>query len=124
MKVLHRETEVLRVERTTLQTPDGRIIRVLEYIDSNKNVVDSIVRDKSGYEIDDLALTDEVYDFLDAQIPQEDADGGGLRHCGDDYYSDEPEYDGAGFTYEDRVVDGQYRNLSAENAENPNLDTV
>jgi hypothetical protein len=95
MEILHTETEVLTVERTTLQMPDGSIVRVLEYTDSNGKVVDSIVRDKDGYEIDDMHLIDEVYDFLDAQIPVED---------------DGPEYDGAGFTYDDRVVDGQYKN--------------
>ena len=43
----------------------------------------------------------------------EDEDGGGMRHCGDDYYSDEspvetedegPEFDSAGFSEEDRVI--------------------
>ena len=95
MEILYRETEVLTVERITLQTPDGTIVRVLEYTDSNGKVIDSIVRTKHGYELDDLALTDEIYDFLDAQIPQED---------------EGPEYDSAGFTYEDRVVNGQYKN--------------
>ena len=67
MEILHRETEVLTVERITLQMPDGLIVRVLEYTDSNGKVVDSIVRDKDGYELDDLALTDEIYEFLDSQ---------------------------------------------------------
>ena len=67
MEILHRETEVLTVERITLQMPDGLIVRVLEYTDSNGKVVDSIVRDKDGYELDDLALTDEIYEFLDTQ---------------------------------------------------------
>lgn len=71
IEILHTETEVLTVERTTLQMPDGSIIRVLEYTDSNGKVVDSIVRDKHGYEIDDLALIDEVYEFLDSRINTE-----------------------------------------------------
>ena len=73
MEILHTETEVLTVERITLQMPDGQIIRVLEYTDSNGKVVDSIVRDKHGYEIEDLALIDEVYEFLDARFSQEEA---------------------------------------------------
>lgn len=73
MEILHTETEVLTVERTTLQMPDGLIIRVLEYTDSNGKVVDSIVRDKHGYELEDLALIDEVYEFLDARFSQEEA---------------------------------------------------
>ena len=67
MTILHTETEVLTVQRTTLQLPDGYVVRVLEYTDNNGKVVDSIVRDKDGYELEDLALIDEVYDFLDAQ---------------------------------------------------------
>ena len=112
MDILHRETEVLTVERITLQMPDGLIVRVLEYTDSNGKVVDSIVRDKHGYELDDLNLTDQIWEFLDAHYAQE---------------NEGPEYDSAGFTYEDRVVDGQYRttnNLPAENAENTNLENV
>jgi hypothetical protein len=67
IEILHTEKEVLTVHRTTLQMPDGMIVRVLEYTDSNGKVVDSIVRDKHGYEIDDLALTDEVWAFIDDQ---------------------------------------------------------
>ncbi len=73
MEILHTETEVLTVERITLQMPDGQIIRVLEYTDSNGKVVDSIVRTKHGYEVEDLALIDEVYEFLDARFSQEEA---------------------------------------------------
>ena len=101
--ILHTEKEVLTVHRTTLQMPDGMIVRVLEYTDSNGKVVDSIVRDKHGYEIDDLALTDEVYDFMDSVVNAEDPG---------------PEYDGAGFTEEDRVVDGQYKNDYFERRKN------
>jgi hypothetical protein len=73
IEILHTETEVLTVERTTLQMPDGQIIRVLEYTDSNGKVVDSIVRTKHGYEVEDLALVDEIYEFLDARFSQEEA---------------------------------------------------
>jgi len=109
MKVLHRETEVLRVERTVVETPNDGIIHVHEYYNQDGKVIDSIMRTKHGYEIDDLDLTDRIWDFLDTLDSLED---------------DGPEYDGAGFTYEDRVVDGQYRNLSAENAENTNLENI
>ena len=71
IEILHTETEVLTVERTTLQMPDGQIIRVLEYTDSNGKVVDSIVRTKHGYEVEDLALVDEIYEFLDSRINTE-----------------------------------------------------
>ena len=103
IEILHTETEVLTVQRTTLQMPDGLIVRVLEYTDSNGKVVDSIVRDKHGYEIEDLALIDEIYDFMDNVVNAEDPG---------------PEYDSAGFTDEDRVVDGQYKNDYFERRKN------
>ena len=71
MEILHTETEVLTVERTTLQLADGYIIRVLTYTDNNGKIVDSIVRDKDGYELEDLALIDEVYEYLDSRINTE-----------------------------------------------------
>jgi len=75
-------------------------------------VIDSIMRTKHGYELDDLELTDQIWEFLDAHYAQED---------------DGPEHDSAGFTHSDRVVDGQYmttNNFPAENAENTNLENV
>ena len=70
------------------------------------------MRTKHGYEIDDLDLTDRIWEFLDTLDSPED---------------EGPEYDSAGFTDADRVVNGQYRttnNLPAENAENTNLENV
>jgi len=37
----------------------------------------------------------------------------------DDDWDNEPEYDGAGFTYEDRVVNGEYMNTQDNNDEIP-----
>ena len=112
MKVLHRETEVLRVERTVLETPNDGIIHVHEYYNQDGKIIDSIMRTKHGYEIDDLDLTDRIWEFLDTLDSPED---------------EGPEYDSAGFTDADRVVNGQYRttnNLPASNAENTNLENV
>lgn len=72
MTILHTETEVLTVQRTTVQLADGSIVRVFEYTDNNGKVVDSIVRSKHGYEIDDLALIDKIYDFMDNAVNAED----------------------------------------------------
>ena len=45
----------------------------------------------------------------------EDDISGGMRNCGDDYYEDlGPEYDSAGFTDDDRIVNGSYMVLDAD----------
>ena len=112
MKVLHTETEVLTVTRYVLETPNDGIIHVREFYNQDGKVIDSIMRTKHGYEIDDLDLTDRIWEFLDTLDSPED---------------EGPEYDSAGFTDADRVVNGQYRttnNFPAENAENTNLENV
>jgi hypothetical protein len=112
MDILHTETEVLTVKRTVLKTASDDVIHVLEYMNEDGKVIDSIMRTKHGYELDDLELTDQIWEFLDAHYAQED---------------NGPEYDSAGFTHADRVVDGQYmttNNFPAENAENTNLENV
>ena len=40
----------------------------------------------------------------ESPVETEDEVGGGMRHCGDDYYDEGPEFDSAGFSEVDRVV--------------------
>jgi len=66
MDILYTETEVLTVQRTVLKTASDDVIHVLEYINKDGKVIDSIMRTKHGYELDDLELTDRIWEFLDA----------------------------------------------------------
>ena len=66
MDILYTETEVLTVQRTVLKTASDDVIHVLEYINKDGKVIDSIMRTKHGYELDDLELTDQIWEFLDA----------------------------------------------------------
>ena len=43
-------------------------------------------------------------------VETEDEVGGGMRHCGDDYYDEGPEFDSAGFSKADRIVTPQQAN--------------
>ena len=52
----------------------------------------------------------------DSPVETEDEAGGGMRHCGDDYYDEGPEFDSAGFSEADRVISGKYMNVGAETA--------
>lgn len=65
MDILHTETEVLTVKRTVIQTQNCGVIHVLEYMNEDGKVIDSIMRTKHGYELDDLELTDRIWEFLD-----------------------------------------------------------
>lgn len=38
-----------------------------EWINAEEKVIDSVLRDKDGYQIDDPALLERVYDFIDSQ---------------------------------------------------------
>lgn len=43
-------------------------------------------------------------------VETEDEVGGGMRHCGDDYYDEGPEFDSAGFSKVDRIITPQQAN--------------
>ena len=46
----------------------------------------------------------------ESPVETEDEVGGGMRHCGDDYYDEGPEFDSAGFNKADRIVVPQQAN--------------
>lgn len=46
----------------------------------------------------------------ESSVETEDEVGGGMRHCGDDYYDEGPEFDSAGFSEADRVVTPEQAN--------------
>lgn len=46
----------------------------------------------------------------ESPVETEDEVGGGMRHCGDDYYDEGPEFDSAGFSEADRVVTPEQAN--------------
>lgn len=97
-----------------MKTLEEQIKEVLERLDN----IENNLTDRSEFEPCCVAECGCGCD--ESPVETEDEVGGGMRHCGDDYYDDGPEYDSAGFTYEDRVVDGQYRVRDNE----PSLDTV
>ena len=65
MELLKHEVEDQVVEHTyTIQHPTEGILVYKEWITANK-CIDYVLRDKSGYEIDDAALMMEVQYFID-----------------------------------------------------------
>ena len=48
----------------TLQDDHGKLV-YKEWIDDQGKVIDSVLRDKDGYEIEDFELFDQVQKFID-----------------------------------------------------------
>lgn len=74
MKVLHTHSQVLLVTTTTVElSTTNQIYTVLEYSDMNGVSVDYITRDKDGYTIEDPALVEEIYNYLESYINTEES---------------------------------------------------
>jgi hypothetical protein len=67
MELLNHEGYSQAIENTyTIQHPKEGVLIYKEWIDSNNGkCLDFVLRSKSGYEIDDLALIEEVQEFVD-----------------------------------------------------------
>ena len=68
MELLKHEMEGQVIEHTyTIQHPTEGVLVYKEWVDSeNGKCIDFILRSKSGYEIDDAALVEEVQEFIDS----------------------------------------------------------
>ena len=67
MELLKHEVYSQAIENTyTIQHPNEGVLVYKEWIDSeNGKCLDFILRSKSGFEIDDPALVEEVQEFID-----------------------------------------------------------
>jgi hypothetical protein len=67
MELLNHEVYSQAIENTyTIQHPKEGVLVYKEWIDSNNGkCLDFVLRSKDGYEIDELALIEEVQEFVD-----------------------------------------------------------
>jgi len=66
MEILSRTTYTTRIEETVVNHPTEGPLTVKDYYDSESDkIIDSIIVSKSGYPLDDPALVEEIYNFLD-----------------------------------------------------------
>ena len=72
MKIISQTEEVLTRRVTTIDLEDGTAIVVLDYLNDNKNVVDSVYRDAAtGIEIDDPEALEDVEAFMaEQELPE------------------------------------------------------
>ena len=66
MELLSR-TEFVVTEVTYTLQDEISTFYYKEWINAEEKVIDSVLRDKDGYQIDDPALLERVYDFIDSQ---------------------------------------------------------
>ena len=68
MKIISQSEEVLTRRVTTIDLDDGSAIVVLDYLNDDKNIVDSVYRDAdTGVEIDDPRALEVVEAFMAEQ---------------------------------------------------------
>jgi len=66
MELLSR-TEFVVTEVTYTLQDEISVFYYKEWINAEGKVIDSVLRDKDGYQIDDSDLLERVYNFIDSQ---------------------------------------------------------
>lgn len=61
------KTQFVVTEVTYTLQDEISVFYYKEWINAEEKVIDSVLRDKDGYQIDDPALLERVYDFIDSQ---------------------------------------------------------
>ena len=72
MKLLNSTQSQVTVQEFTIE--DETSVFIYKEIIEDGNVIDSILRDKDGFEIDDPALFDEACNFVDTLLQNEHFD--------------------------------------------------
>jgi hypothetical protein len=65
MELLSVTTQVVKMVESRVQLDSGTIVVVKDYYDERDKIIDTEVRTKDGYEIDNPAEVEEILEFLD-----------------------------------------------------------
>jgi len=65
MQLLNKTTSTVTEVTYVLQHPAEGVIYYKEWLDDRGKVIDSVIRSKHGYEIDNPALVQEIWDMVD-----------------------------------------------------------
>lgn len=66
MKLVSKTVEAIVTETFVLENELGEKVTVIDYLDDRGKVIDTIVRDKNGNDIDDPILYENVISFLES----------------------------------------------------------
>lgn len=67
MELLSQTTQQVKIVESRVQLDNGTVAVVQDYYDESDKIIDTVVRTKDGYEIDDPAEVEQILDFLDSQ---------------------------------------------------------
>jgi len=67
MELLSKTTQQVKIVESRVQLDNGTVAVVQDYYDERDKIIDTVVRTKDGYEIDDPAEVEQILDFLDSQ---------------------------------------------------------
>ena len=66
MELLSKTETLVKIVESRVQLNDGTVVFVKDHYDGNK-IIDTQVRTKSGFEIEDPAEVEDILNFLDRQ---------------------------------------------------------
>lgn len=66
MELLSKTETIVKIVESRVQLNDGTVVFVKDHYDGKK-IIDTQVRTKSGYEIEDPAEVEDILNFLDSQ---------------------------------------------------------
>lgn len=70
MELLQQTEQKVKIIESRVQLSNGNVVVVKDYYDESDKIIDTSVRTKDGWEIDDPAEVQEVLDFLDELIQE------------------------------------------------------
>ena len=70
MELLQQIEQKVKIIESRVQLNNGNIVVVKDYYDESDKIIDTSVRTKDGYEIDDPAEVDEILNFLDEMLQE------------------------------------------------------
>jgi len=70
MELLQQTEQKVKIIESRVQLNNGNIVVVKDYYDESDKIIDTSVRTKDGYEIDDPAEVDEILNFLDEMLQE------------------------------------------------------
>lgn len=65
MKLINKVVETVITETFTIELKTGKKIIAIDYLDERGKVIDSVIRDEHGNNIDDPIIYEEVISFLE-----------------------------------------------------------
>jgi hypothetical protein len=67
MELLSKTTQVIKVVESRVQVDSGTVVVIKDYYDETDKIIDTEVRTKDGYELDNPEEVEAILEFLDGR---------------------------------------------------------